>query len=135
MSRDDLGALFAGVTRRLIDAERPLLDAHGLSMWGYVALTELAQGPAPTQLALARAMHYDKTRLIRVLDDLQRDGLVAREPDPADRRNLVVRLTPEGERRRRAAQKDIHAMEDALLADLKAGERDQLRALLGRLAP
>jgi hypothetical protein len=55
-SDEDLGALFARVTRRLIEAERPLLDARGLSMWGYVALTRLVDAPAPTQLALAEQM-------------------------------------------------------------------------------
>jgi hypothetical protein len=32
MERRDLGALFALITRRLIDAERPILAAHELSM-------------------------------------------------------------------------------------------------------
>ena len=43
--REDLGALFARITRRLIELERPILDAHGLSMWGYVALNRLAREP------------------------------------------------------------------------------------------
>ena len=51
---EDLGALFARVTRRLIDAERPLLAELGLSMWGYIALSHLAHAPAETQLAWPR---------------------------------------------------------------------------------
>ena len=74
--REDLGALFTRVSRRLIEAERPLLAARGLTMWGYVALSRLARGPAPRQFALAHAMGYDKTRLIKILD------VVA---DPAER--------------------------------------------------
>src|SRR4051812_50149882 len=86
MSEQDLAALTARTTRRLIAAERPILKAHGLSMWGYIALSHLAHEPAGTQLALAEAMRYDKTRLIGLLDELEREGLVTREPDPADRR-------------------------------------------------
>ena len=69
MDRDeDLGALFARITRRLIDAERPLLEAHGLSIWEYIVLSGLATGGAPSQLVLARRIGYDKTRLIALLD-------------------------------------------------------------------
>src|SRR3954447_19083458 len=116
--REDLGAQFARVTRRLIEAERPLLDAHGLTMWGYAALTHLARGPAETQLALAAAIGHDKTRLIAVLDALERDGLITREPDPSDRRARLVRITDLGLERHAAAVADIRAMEDELLAGL-----------------
>jgi len=86
VEREDLGALLARATRRIIEAERPLLDAHGVSMWAYAALTLLARGSAPTQLALAEAMGYDKSRLIKILDGLEADGLISRRPDPTDRR-------------------------------------------------
>ena len=132
--REDLGALFARITRRLIDAERPLLDAHGLTMWGYAALSHLARGPAETQLSLAAAIGHDKTRLIGVLDTLEADGLISREPDPNDRRARLVRITDAGAARHAAAVGDIRAMEDDLLAELTAGERDTLFAVLPRLA-
>jgi DNA-binding MarR family transcriptional regulator len=126
--------VLARVTRRLIDAERPLLSAHGLSMWAYIALSRLAQRPAGTQLALARAIGYDKTRLIALLDALERDGLIIREPDRADRRAHTVRLTAEGEARHAAARADIRAMEAELLGALSATERRSLLAVLPRLA-
>jgi DNA-binding MarR family transcriptional regulator len=131
--RDDLGALFARITRRLIAAERPLLAAEGLSMWGYIALSHLARAPAPRQLALAEAIGYDKTRLIGLLDELERAGLVAREPDPADRRGRIVRITPRGRRRHAAAVAAIRRMEDELLGELSDGERETLLAVLPRL--
>jgi len=133
--REDLGALFARITRRLIELERPLLDAHGLSMWGYVALSRLATGPAETQLALAAAIGHDKTRLIAVLDALERDGLLTREPDPRDRRARLVRITPAGAERHASAMAAIRAMEDELLGALSADERETLLAVLPRLAP
>jgi DNA-binding MarR family transcriptional regulator len=134
MDGEDLGALFARMTRRLIDAERPLLDEHGLSMWAYIALSHLADRPAGTQLALATAMNYDKTRLIALLDDLERRGLVTRTPDPADRRARIVEVTAAGRRRHAAARADIRAMEDELLGDLTATQRTLLRQTLTELA-
>jgi DNA-binding MarR family transcriptional regulator len=133
MTREDLGAQFARITRRLIDAERPLLAAHDLSMWDYIVLSHLAREPVGSQLALAQAVGYDKTRLIALLDALERADLITRTPDPADRRARIVELTPAGRRRHAAAQADIHDMEDDLLAPLSAGDRQALRRVLRQL--
>ena len=134
MEREDLGALLARAMRRIMEAERPLLEAHGVSMWAYVALTLLARGPAPTQLALAESMGYDKTRLIKILDGLEVQGLITRAPDPSDRRARVIELTPQGRAKFAAIQQDVHAMEDELLSALGAAERKALRTALPRLA-
>ncbi|HEX5926071.1 MAG TPA: MarR family transcriptional regulator [Baekduia sp.] len=131
---EDLGALFARITRRLIDAERPLLAELGLSMWGYIALSHLAHAPAETQLALAQAISYDKTRLIGLLDELEADGLITRTPDPADRRARIISLTDPGTKRHAAARRAIRKMEDDVLAGVSAAERTRLRRTLARLA-
>jgi DNA-binding MarR family transcriptional regulator len=131
---DDLGALFAAVTRRLIAAEQPLLERHRLTMWEYVALSRLAREPAENQLALAKAINYDKTRLVRLLDRLEGDGLVARAADPNDRRSHVIRITAKGTRRHAAAVASIRAMEAELLGGLSATERSTLLKVLPRLA-
>src|SRR4051794_22581684 len=120
-------------SRRLIAEERPLLAAHGISMWGYIALSRLAAGPAPTQLALAAAMEHDKTRLIGLLDELERKGLITRSPDPADRPARVVVLTDSGRARHAAVRADIRAMEERVLGALDAEERATLLAVLPRL--
>jgi DNA-binding MarR family transcriptional regulator len=133
--RDDLAALLTRASRRLIDAEKPLLAARGISMWGYIALSRLAsKGAAPTQLVLSQAIGYDKTRLIGLLDELERDGLVTREPDPADRRARIVHITPRGRERHAAVVADIRAMEEDVLGDLTSAERETLLAVLPRLA-
>jgi DNA-binding MarR family transcriptional regulator len=133
VEHEDLGALFARITRRLLDAERPLLDAHGLSMWAYIALSHLALRPAGTQLVLAQAMRYDKTRLITLLDELEHDGLITRTVDPTDRRARIVTLTEAGEARHAAARADIRAMEDEFLKDVNPADQTRLRDTLAVL--
>jgi DNA-binding MarR family transcriptional regulator len=128
----DLAALCARLARRLADAERPILDEHGLSMWAYVALSHLARAPAGTQLELAQSIRYDKTRLIALLDGLEADGLITRAPDPADRRAKVVALTPAGADRHAAVQQAIRTMEADVLGDLPEAERTRLRRGLAR---
>jgi len=130
---EDLGALFARITRRIVEAERPLLAEHGFSMWAYIAVSHLAISPAGTQLALAQAIGYDKTRLIALLDGLESDGLLTRTPDPADRRARIVTLTRKGRARHAAAQRAVRNMEDALLAMLNPDERSTLRRALTTL--
>jgi len=134
VERRDLGALFSLVTRRLIDAEQPILAAHGLSMWEYVVLSQLAREPAPTQQALAHAIDYDKTRLIQLLDGLERQGFLTREPDPGDRRARLVRLIPAGQTHLRETRADIRVMEAEVLDELNSAEQQTLLAVLPRLA-
>jgi DNA-binding MarR family transcriptional regulator len=134
MSEEDLGALLAGATRRLIDEERPLLAEHELSMWGYIVLSRLAAAPAETQLSLARAIGYDKSRLIGLLDGLEAEGLLTREPDPEDRRAKIICLTDAGRKRHGAARRDIRRMERRLLADVDAADAARLRELLALLS-
>jgi DNA-binding MarR family transcriptional regulator len=127
-----LGAQFARITRRLIALEQPLLDKHEVSMWEYAVLLRLRDGAAETQLALAREIHYDKTRLIALLDRLEQRGLLARQQADDDRRARTVRLTRAGRTKVGAVQRDIQRMEDRLLAP---DQLDQLQQLLGQLSP
>jgi hypothetical protein len=55
--RPDLAAALHPLTQALIEAELPILAAHGLSMWGYVVLSALDGGPVCTQAALAEQMN------------------------------------------------------------------------------
>ncbi|GIF18024.1 DNA-binding MarR family transcriptional regulator [Actinoplanes tereljensis] len=128
--RPDLGAMVMRLGRRLIAMEEPILERHGVSMWAYVVLTALSgsEGPTRTQAALAQSIGADKTRLIPILDDLQKRGLIEREPDPADRRARLLALTEEGKEKQRAIQKEIRTAENDLLAGNK--EKDAfVRAL------
>ena len=126
------------LTRALVAAELPVLAGHGISMWGYVVLNALDGGPARTQAALAQAIGADKTRIIGTLDELQRTGLISREPDPADRRVRLLAITEAGRRVRTAAQVAIQDNEERVLARLSPADRQAfLRAaqVLSALPP
>jgi DNA-binding MarR family transcriptional regulator len=99
-------------------------------MWGYVVLNALDSSPARTQAALAQAIGADKTRIIGTLDELQRAGLITREPDPDDRRVRLLAITAAGRQVRAAAQTAIQANEDRVLASLPSADRQTfLRAV------
>ncbi|MFC8042031.1 MarR family winged helix-turn-helix transcriptional regulator [Nocardia sp. NPDC057353] len=128
--RPDLAAMIVPLGRALMAAEQPVLDRHGISMWGYAVLLGLGAEPVYTQSALARQIGADKTRIIPVLDELQRQGLIRRDSDPADRRVNLVALTDAGRATRDRVQGDIQRAEESVLAPLTAADRTALiRAL------
>jgi DNA-binding MarR family transcriptional regulator len=136
--RRDLAAMAVPLARALVAAEEPILRAYEISMWGYIVLTALAEQPVRTQTALAQAIGADKSRIIADLDELQKRGLIRRQPDAADRRVRLLSLTEEGSRVRRAVQAAIRRREERVLAVLPSGERESfLRSLqaLSEIAP
>ncbi|XVS65827.1 MarR family winged helix-turn-helix transcriptional regulator [Actinosynnema sp. CA-299493] len=132
--RQDLAALLHRLTKALVAAELPLLERHGLGMWAYVVLTELSQGAAPTQLALARAVDVDKTKMVAIIDGMEAEGLVSRRPDPDDRRARIIEPTAEGRKRLRGARAAIRRLEDGFLAELSPTRRDTVLEALRELS-
>jgi DNA-binding MarR family transcriptional regulator len=116
--------MFVPLARALVAREEPALQAHGVSMWGYIVLTALAEQPVRTQAALAQAINADKSRIIGVLDDLQQRDLIRRQPDASDRRVHLLSLTPAGDRLRRSVQAAIRASEEEVLGILPPASRE-----------
>ena len=133
--RPDLGAMVGRFGRTLLAAERPVLAAHGVSMWGYVVLSALADEPMRTQAALARAIGADKTRIIGTLDELQERALIEREPDPEDRRVRLLRLTPAGRQLYASVRTGIRAAEEQLLDGLTSADKRVFLRVLQQLSP
>jgi len=85
----------------------------------------------PTELMSATML--SSGGMTKRLDRLVEAGLVARRPDPADRRATLVRLTARGRKTIDKALPVHVANEDRLLATLNAKEREALDALLRKL--
>jgi DNA-binding MarR family transcriptional regulator len=75
----------------------------------------------------------DKMQVSRALTRMERDGLIERTPDEADRRNLIVRLRPAGRALYRKIVPMAQAREAFLLQSLDAGERAALGSALTKL--
>ncbi|MEW2131730.1 MarR family winged helix-turn-helix transcriptional regulator [Streptomyces sp. NPDC005435] len=101
---------------------------------GYLVLVALASGETPSQLALGRQVHLDRTVMTYLLDDLEARGLITRRPDPRDRRARQVLITDEGRTLLDQARARIAHAESRLLADLDEPDARRLRELLARVA-
>ena len=81
------------------------LAAAGLRTTQYGVLSRLRrQGPMSIN-TLAAELVVDRTTLGRNIRPLERDGLIAIEPDPSDGRSKIVHLTKAGEARFQRAER------------------------------
>ncbi|CCA60341.1 MULTISPECIES: MarR family winged helix-turn-helix transcriptional regulator [Streptomyces] len=109
------------------------LEARGLRLWHLSVMALLADLGPQMKTALATRLAINASDLVKVVNDLVRVGQVDCVRDEADRRRVVVRLTPEGKASLRSLSAEIARTDDEILAPLDAAEREQLASLLRRV--
>jgi DNA-binding MarR family transcriptional regulator len=123
----------AQVTRRL---EADLVAEHDLSLPTYDVLVQLSEAPDGRlrMTDLAERVLLSRSGLTRLVDRLEREGLVRRQACPSDARGTLAALTPAGlERLRDAWPTHLRGVSDYVTARLTPEELETLAALLGRL--
>ena len=129
-----MSTLLAGLGRDATARVRRVLRPLGLGAQQYLVLKQLQALGQASQAELADALGIDRSNLAAIAADLSDRELVARTRDEADRRRYVLRPTAAGERLLRRTDGAIAAAEDDLLAPLDPEQREQLYALLRRVA-
>lgn len=131
--------LFTRLTRvaLLVDAfQHRCLDPYGLLFIDYsvLRLLQLAGKPhrmSPTELS--EIVLRSSGGMTQILDRLEKLALVARAPDPSDRRKVVVGLTRAGLRTAERVNEIYLAERERLLDPLSAAELEQLDGAIHRL--
>jgi DNA-binding MarR family transcriptional regulator len=130
---DDLGWALGVVFRRYdLAAKDVLADVPG-GPRGYQVLTRASAQAPPRQLTLAQDLGIDRTVMTYLLDDLEKAGLVERNPDPADRRARLVSVTPGGVALVDRVQDGLQAAEAEVLGRLPENDRAVFRSMLQRV--
>lgn len=111
------------------------LAPFGLNARELAVLLLLAGREPESQQQAAGRLGVDRTTMVGLLDALERKGLVARQPDPGDRRRNVVGLTDAGHQTLEQARAASDEAERQLLGELSETEARQLRELLRRVTP
>ena len=109
------------------------LGKLGLSSGYMPVFFALAGGEALSQTALANLAAVEQPTMAATLKRMERDGLIARSPDPADGRSALVSLTPLAREKLRGVQAAGHAVNEQAMAPLSPKEREQYLGLLRRV--
>lgn len=133
-SNTNLGWALTSLLRDYLrQVDETLKDLPGGSR-GYMMLSAIAEANCQSQVALAERLGLDRTTVTYLLDGLEREDLLKRTPDPADRRARHVNLTETGTTRLVELSSAVDEVEARVLSRLSDQEAGQLRDILGKAA-
>jgi DNA-binding MarR family transcriptional regulator len=115
------------------DSVTAAFAAHELSFVQWLTLMKLREGDVATASDLCKAMHYDNGSVTRLLDQLEERGLLRRERSKTDRRVIMLKLTPGGEKKIAELIPVVVDSLNATLGDFSKAEFAQLTKLLNKL--
>ena len=122
--------------RALELAMAEVFERYGLNRGEFDVLASLRRAGEPFALGpsrLAGGLLLSAAAMTNRVDRLEGMGLVRRRPDPADRRQVLVELTPRGQALTDEAFPALIAEDERLLAALPEGDRAALGSLLRAL--
>src|SRR4051794_35891328 len=126
-------ATHSAITREL---EARLMGAHGLTLSDYDVLVQLARAPERKlrNIDLAKAVVLTRSGVTRLVDGLEKDGLVARSSCASDKRGSFVTITDEGlARLREAAATQVEGVRELFVEKLGEDGVAQMDVLLRAL--
>ncbi len=119
---------------RLRRASMRELAPLGLTFAQSRVLRILERSDEPLRIGdLAARLEVVPRATTSMIDSLEAAGLVRRQPDPTDRRSVLVDLTPEGRALRQRLSALRKASAEALFGRLTEDQRQQLLAILTAL--
>lgn len=117
----------------LDDGDRRVLREFNLTTSQYAALLQLDTDGERRLTDLSKRLLRDKSTITRIVDQLERAGLVQRIADPDDRRAQRVILTSAGVERRKHARAAHKSSLERRLSGLSEAEQQELSLLLDKL--
>lgn len=130
----ELAELFLRLAKRLRRGSTRGFAPLGLTPSQAHALRTIAHAKQPLPIGqLAARLDIVPRSATGVVDALERAGLVAREPDPSDRRTTLVCLTDEGRGALRSLRKAWREGVEELFVPLSPADRAELARLLATL--
>ncbi|TJZ57471.1 MarR family transcriptional regulator [Streptomyces piniterrae] len=130
----DTGYLLYRVGLRSGQLFNACLQESGLRLRHYAVLRFLATSEGALQRELSARLGYDPSAIVGLVDNLESQGFVERRPAPDDRRSRIVVLTEDGRAFLRDTDEASVRVTNELLGPLEPAERENLHALLLRIA-
>jgi DNA-binding MarR family transcriptional regulator len=122
--------------RLFLRLHRHLLQDSGVTGADYEVLAVLSEHPAGRMPAheLGALLQWEKSRLSHQARRMQKQGLIVREPNPADARSVMICLLPAGQRAiKDAAPQHVQNVRRHFISLFTPDELDTLAALNERV--
>lgn len=109
-------------------------NPNDLNMQEYSLMHKLASNDNNTDLTVIREyLAVTKASVSQMLSSLEKRGMLIRQIDPANRRNLIVILTPEGKKQLQLKQIQVENRFDQLLEKLGEPDAKQFIHLINKM--
>jgi MarR family transcriptional regulator for hemolysin len=128
-----IGLVVSRAAKTLSRAFEEALAGAGGSQPVWSILLALRTQPQRTQRQLAQILDIRETTLTHHLNRMERDGLITRHRDPANRRVHQVEMTTAGEAAFRRLHTAAVAFDQRLRANIPVARLDELTEILGLL--
>lgn len=126
------GALLTIAARTGQELARRRLTPLGLTVQMCGVMNLLAEGPI-SQQGLGEQLGIDRTTVVELIDDLEKQGVVERRRNPADRRSYALHLTTRGRSVQKRAARAFDAAAEEVFSPLRPGEQRELADMLKRI--
>jgi DNA-binding MarR family transcriptional regulator len=125
-----LGYLLKHAYLRYAQLTSAELEPLGISPREWAALNCLDEQHGLSQREVADLLGVDRTTMVALVDELQANGWVKRDPQPDDRRKNIVTLTSKGRDTMQRGARLIDDCERRFLATLSDANAEQLKNAL-----
>jgi DNA-binding MarR family transcriptional regulator len=129
----ELGFLITGVRNAIwasIDRELQPLD---ITTAQFVVFNSIARSGGSTIGELCRVIGYDSGAMTRLLDRIEKKGLIRRVANPDDRRSFLIELTEESTALVPKARRKVHAVFAMLLQGFSERDAAALKTSLEKI--
>ena len=109
-----------------------LVKPSGITALQYTALTVLERHDGLSAAQLARDSFVTAQSIADLVRSLENRGLVRRERNPRNRRELLILLTDAGRRLLEQHAEPVRELEERMVRDLTAHQTEQLRQSLSK---
>lgn len=130
----EIGYLLADNSRQLRRLFNERMRALGVTGQQARLLLSLQKHPGQNQAFHAERLEVEPITLCRMIDRMEKAGLVSREADPNDRRARLLALSSVSKKQLSQIQAEVEDMMGEVLADFTDTERNALHTLVSRVS-
>ena len=131
----NLGYLLSRTANRLDLAFQRSITEHGypVTVHQWRILQKLHETDGLSQVELGRLLEKNGPNVTRILDVMEKNGLIKRKPDPQDRRKYLIFLTGKGRKMRENISPLSKTARERAFGTLSENDVKKFHAIINRI--